>query len=70
MTDLFFQRPIINSPYDYPGQHWQLDADGQPTNQIRRSKMITPIPKPKKRKTKNSAKQQEMVFFVRHAYIR
>jgi len=30
----FFERPILNSPYEYPGRHWELDADGQPTGQI------------------------------------
>lgn len=50
----FFERPILNSPYEYPARHWELDADGQPTNAIiesrRRSDLITPVPKPKKRK--------------------
>lgn len=54
MTDLFFQQPILNSPYDYPGRHWELDTDGQPTSKVlesrRRSDLITPVPKPKKRK--------------------
>ncbi len=53
MTD-FFERPILNSPYEYPRQHWELDASGQPTGQIierrRRAEFITPIPKPKKQK--------------------
>jgi type III restriction enzyme len=55
MSDLFFERPILNSPYDYPGRHWELDADGQPTNLVidkrRRSELITPVPKPKKRRS-------------------
>jgi hypothetical protein len=42
MTGNFFERPILNSPYEYPGRHWELDAEGQPTNRIietrRRSK--------------------------------
>ena len=54
MTDQFFHHPILNSPYAYPGRHWELDADGQPTSSIletrRRSDLITPVPKPKKRK--------------------
>ena len=54
MSDLFFERPIINSPYAYPCRHWELDADGQPTNRLletrRRSELITPVPKPKKRR--------------------
>jgi len=60
----FFERPILNSPYEYPGRHWELDADGQPTGQIieerRKAKFITPIPKPKKRKRR--AGQERMVF--------
>jgi len=64
MTDQFFERPILNSPYEYPARHWELDADGQPTNRIldtrRRSELITPVPKPKKRK--KSKDQAEMVL--------
>jgi type III restriction enzyme len=54
MEEVFFDRPILNSPYRYPARHWELDADGQPTQHIvesrRRAEFITPIPKPRKRK--------------------
>ncbi len=54
MSEAFFERPILNSPYLYPGRHCELDADGQPTNRIletrRRSELITPVPKPKRRR--------------------
>jgi len=64
MTDQFFDRPILNSPYEYPARHWELDASGQPTSNIidkrRPAEFITPIPKPKKRK--QSPAQQELVF--------
>ena len=54
MDNLFFEKPILNSPYEYPSRHWELDAQGQPTQQIiekrRRAEFITPIPKPKKKK--------------------
>lgn len=64
MADTFFERPILNSPYRYPGRHWELDADGQPTNRIletrRRSELITPVPKPKKRH--KSSSQMSMAF--------
>ena len=60
----FFSKPILNSPYDYPSRHWELDDSGQPTQQIletrRRAEFITPIPKPKKRK--GSSKQSQFVF--------
>ena len=53
MSDRFFDRPILNSPYEYPSHHWELDETGQPTSRIldsrRRVSFITPIPKPKKR---------------------
>ena len=58
MSNLFFEKPILNSPYDYPSQHWELDETGQPTQKIvearRQAEFITPIPKPKKRKAKDN----------------
>ena len=64
MENPFFDRPILNSPYDAPKRHWELDETGQPTQEIienrRPAEFITPIPKPKKRKS--SAKQSEIVF--------
>src|SRR5438876_4048315 len=64
MDNRFFEQPILNSPYDLPERHWELDAQGQPTQQIietrRRAEFITPIPKPKKRK--GAASQPTLVF--------
>src|SRR5262252_6148585 len=64
MANPFFERPIVNSPYEYPRQHWELDESGQPTGNLierrRRAEFITPIPKPKKRK--GSPKQEELVL--------
>lgn len=52
-ANAFFERPILNSPYEYPGRHWELDGTGQPTQRIierrRDVSFITPIPKPRKR---------------------
>lgn len=63
MSEPFFDRPILNSPYAYPIRHWELDETGQPTQKVieqrRRAKFITPIPKPKKRK---AASQKGFVF--------
>jgi type III restriction enzyme len=60
----FFDRPILNSPYEYPGRHWELDEAGQPTQRIiesrRRAEFITPIPKPRRQRPR--AEQQEIVF--------
>lgn len=54
MSEQFFEKPILNSPNAYPGRHWELDTDGQPTNRIlenrRRSDLITPVPKTKKQR--------------------
>jgi type III restriction enzyme len=64
MSNPFFEHPILNSPYEYPARHWELDASGQPTQQIiesrRRADFITPIPKPRKRK--GSAVQSQIIF--------
>ena len=62
MGGWFFECPVLNSPYDYPSRHWELDGSGQPTDRVawrrRRFSFVTPIPKPKKRK----GSQDEMVF--------
>ena len=54
MNDDFFAKPILNSPYEYPSRHWELDDQGQPTRRVletrRVAKFVTPIPKPRKRK--------------------
>ena len=61
MENPFFDQPILNSPYEYPAQHWELDQDGQPTQQTvanrRPAKFITPIPKAKRKKRE---KQREL----------
>ena len=50
----FFEQPILNSPYEYPSRHWELDHNRQPTNQLiesrREASFITPVPEPKKRR--------------------
>lgn len=64
MSNPFFEKPILNSPYGYPVRHWELDDEGQPTQKIketrRRAEFITPIPKPKK--LKGAAKQESLLF--------
>ena len=60
MTE-FFEQPVLNSPYERPSRHWELDETGQPTQQIvesrRAAEFITPIPQPKK-----STQQAALVF--------
>ena len=64
MANKFFEQPILNSPYDYPSRHWELDENGQPTQRIneerRRAEFITPIPKPRRKK---DSKQQTRIAF-------
>jgi len=47
MPNPFFDHPILNSPYECPRRHWELDSQGQPTQRIletrRRAEFITPI---------------------------
>ena len=66
MTDRFFDKPILNSPYEYPRLHWELDPSGQPTNKIeerrRRAEFITPIPKPKKQRRKKKGAEAQIVM--------
>src|SRR5262245_10764507 len=49
MSNPFFDQPILNSPYECPRRHWELDPHGQPTQQVlesrRPSAFLTPIPK-------------------------
>ena len=63
MENQFFEKPILNSPYNYPVHYWELDNTGQPTQQIidkrRPAEFITPIPKPRKQK----GSQQENLLF-------
>ena len=62
MNESFFDRPTLNSPYDYPSRHWELDESGQPTNRIldrrRRFSFIMPFPTPRKHRQD----QRELVF--------
>ena len=61
MDNPFFDHPILNSPYAYPVRHWELDASGQPTQQIserrRPAEFITAVPQPRKRRGAEPAAQ-------------
>jgi type III restriction enzyme len=61
----FFEKPILNSPYEEPQRHHALDADGQPLNEPprdgrRRSEFITPVPRPRKKKQKTEKAQGKL----------
>jgi len=66
VSDLFFANPILNSPYEQPTRHWELDGDGQPTQQItdgrRPANYITPIPRPKTRRASESVEQLDIII--------
>ena len=63
MENPFFDHPILNSPYEYPSRHWELDAEGQPTQKInehrRGAEFITPIPKPRQRGRASSVSEKQ-----------
>lgn len=63
----FYEHPILNSPYEYPLRHWELDKDGQPTQKLlemrRPADFVTPIPQPKKTKGKAAQEAQEDLLF-------
>ena len=44
----FFENPILNSPYTSPDRHWELDAEGRPTDRVlesrRRSDLVSAMP--------------------------
>jgi type III restriction enzyme len=67
MGSLFFEKPILNSPYEYPEKHWELDRQGQPTQKIinrrRQADFITSNPMPKKQKAKTE--QIKLVYSSR-----
>lgn len=68
MSEQFFERPILNSPYDYPNQHWELDDSGQPTQNIsnhrRPSSLVTPVPTVQSRNKKNKKNEEQMNFVL------
>ena len=77
MTDHFFEKPILNSPYEEPRRHWELDKTGQPTQQIidkrRASELITPIPRAKRQQGREINRRYCWVspsFRLRHSSMR
>ena len=62
MAESFYERPILNSPYEEPRQHHRLDdagqpVDGPPVSGRRRSELISPVPKPRQRRQQDEPKQ-------------
>ena len=63
----FFEKPILNTPYERPGRHWELGEDGYPTDMIvpqrRKAELISVMPEPKR---KRAIDQSEMVLDSGH----
>jgi type III restriction enzyme len=58
MAAKFFEQPILNSPYKPPTLHHALDKEGQPLDLPpvegrRRSELITPVPRARKKQSKS-----------------
>ena len=71
MSNPFFERPILNSPYEYPRQHWELDlrpAHQESSRPAAKPNSSTPIPKP--RKQKGGKPQQQTLASTRAAASR
>ena len=64
MSDRFFEAPVLNSPYEYPARHWELDEARQPTSrtidQRRPAAYITAVPQSRRRR--GDARQRTMVL--------
>ena len=60
----FFEQPILNSPYNYPKKHWELDESGQPTQSIHDkeppSSLVTPVPRARSRQRKSASDQGQL----------
>lgn len=55
----FYEQPILNSPYERPAQHWELDENRRPTHKLlegrRPADFITPIPPPRRQSREQRA---------------
>ena len=54
MSVAFYDQPVLNSPYEYPGRHWQLQ-DGVPTGDIVDSRRVAEyvtavVPRPRQQR--------------------
>ena len=51
MSESFFRQPVLNSPYEAPKRHWELDRDGLPTDETvpsrRKAEFLSPVPAPR-----------------------
>ena len=67
MAESFYEKPILNSPYEEPRLHHRLDDEGQPVDGLpesgrRRSELISPVPRPRQRRQEGALEQVDMAF--------
>ena len=57
----FFEQPVLNSPYEAPARHWELDGERLPTGNIEERRrpvtFMSPVPPPRR-----GGGQRPMVF--------
>ncbi len=67
MAESFYEKPVLNSPYEEPRLHHQLDDTGQPIDAApvsgrRRSELISPVPQPRLRHQQGAQEQVGLAF--------
>ena len=67
MAESFYEKPVLNSPYEEPRLHHRLDEtgqpmDGPPVTGRRRSELISPVPQPRLRHQQGAQEQVDLAF--------
>ena len=67
MAESFYEKPVLNSPYEEPRLHHRLDETGQPVDGApvsgrRRSELISPVPQPRLRSQQDAQEQVGLAF--------
>ena len=67
MSESFYEKPVLNSPYEEPRLHHRLDeagqpVDGPPETGRRHSELISPVPRPRLRRQAGDPEQVAMTL--------
>ena len=67
MSESFYEKPVLNSPYEEPRLHHRLDETGQPVDGPsvsgrRRSELLSPVPQPRLRHQQVVQDQVDLSF--------
>ena len=67
MAESFYERPVLNSPYEEPRLHHRLDdagqpVDGPPETGRRRSELVSPVPRPRVQRQTGGLEQVDLVL--------